>query len=132
MVKASWAQHAAPLHKRTAPRLSEAPLPKTSVKGRKLKLNGLGCCLNGLGCCRTSRRSGPGKGVRTGFLFRGLVDLDGTFEVGAVFDHDSGSGQVTVDRTILLDFNSIFRAKVALHVAVHHDLAGNDIGGYFC
>src|SRR6266853_1948126 len=125
MVKASWAQHAAPLHKRTAPRLSEAPLPKASVKGRKLKLNGLGCC-------RTSRRSRPGKCIRTGFFFRGLVDLDGTFEVGAVFDHDSGSGQVTVDRTILLDFNSIFRAKVALHVAVHHDLAGNDIGGYFC
>jgi len=66
-----------------------------------------------------------------GFLFWTLVDLDGAFEVGAVFDHDAGSSQVTVDRTILFDFNSILRAKVALHVAVHHYLASNDVGGHF-
>src|SRR5260370_34779974 len=105
-----------------------APMNRGAVDESKVKKERK---LNGLGCC-ASRRSGPGKGVRTGFLLRVLVDLDGAFEVGAVFDHDAGSGQVTIDRTVLLDFNSVLRAKVALHVAVHHDFAGNDIGGYFC
>src|SRR6267378_7116456 len=112
-------------NKRTAPRYCRsAAVEKSAECGRKS---------NGLGRRRSGgRRRGPGEGVRTGFLLRGPVDLDGAFEVGAVFDHDAGGGEVTVDRTIFLDFNSILGAKVALHVAEHHDLAGNDVGGYFC
>src|SRR5882762_9523628 len=88
--------------------------------------------LDGLGCrCARGRRRGPGKGIPAGFLFWTLVDLDGAFEVGAVFDHDPGSSQVTVDRTIFFDFYSILRAKVSLHVAIHHHLAGNDVSGHF-
>src|SRR5437879_13902529 len=83
--------------------------------------------LNGLACRRGRVRRGTSKRVRTRFLFGVLVDLDGTFEVGAVFDHDSGSGQVTVDRTILLDFNSILLAKVSLHVTVYLYLTANYI-----
>src|SRR5216683_2374571 len=52
--------------------------------------------LNGFACCRRRRR-GAGESVGTRFLFRSLVNLDGAFEVGAVFDHDAGSGEVTVD-----------------------------------
>src|SRR5229473_5968491 len=112
-------------NKRTAPLLSRGAVVENRV--------GFERRLNGLRCGRTGRRRRiAGKRMRTGFLFRALVDLDRTFEVGAVFDHDAGSGEVTVDRTILLDFNSILGAKVALHVAVYHDLAGNDVGGYFC
>src|SRR5215467_720819 len=89
--------------------------------------------LNGLSCRRTRRsRRGTRKRVAAGFLLLALVDFDGAFEVCAVFDHDASRGQVAVDRTILLDFNSVFRAKVALHCAIHHNLAGNDVGGYFC
>src|SRR6266566_7384196 len=109
-------------NKRTAPQPCRGAAVEPELNKRRK--------LNGLGCRRASRRRGPGKGIRTGFLFRSLVDLDGAFEVGAVFDHDTGSSQVTVDRTILFDFNSILGAKVALHVAVHHYLAGNDVGGY--
>src|SRR5580704_6184838 len=96
-------------NKRAAPRLGRSAAVEDKDKSRR-KLDGLGC--------RRARlcRGGPGKCIPARFLFWTLVDFDGAFEVGAVFDHDSRSGQVTVDRTILLDFNSILGAKVALHV----------------
>src|SRR5881394_437441 len=80
--------------------------------------------LNRFGRRRASRSRGAFcKSVAAGFLLLALVDFDGTFEVGAVFDHDARGGQVAVDRTIFLDFNSVFGAKVALHRAIHHHLA---------
>src|SRR5882762_7386912 len=114
-------RQAAALQTNGAPTGSERRCRKLAECGRKL--DGLGCRC---GCRRV-----PGKCIPAGFLFWTLVDLDGAFEVGAVFDHDAGSSQVTVSRTILFDFKSILRAKVALHVAVHHYLAGNDVGGHF-
>ena len=61
----------------------------------------------------------------------GLVDFDGAFEISAVFDHDAGGGQVAVYRTVFLDFNSVFGAKVALHRAVYYHLAGDNVGRNF-
>src|ERR1700720_161144 len=112
-------------NKRAAPRLGRGAAVENKNKSRG-KLDGL--------ACRRARlcRRGPCKCIPARFLFWTLVDFDGAFKVGAIFDHDAGSSQVTVDRTILLDFNSILRAKVSLHVAVHHYLAGNDVSGYFC
>src|SRR5215467_4958145 len=89
--------------------------------------------LNGLSCRRAGRSYGSaGERVAAGFFLLALVDFDGALKVGAVFDHDAGRGQVAVDRSVLLDFNSVFRAKVSLHRTVHHHLAGNDVGCYFC
>src|SRR5438445_13725767 len=78
--------------------------------------------LNGLACRRGSVRRGASERVRTRFLFGVLVDLNGTFEVGAVFEHDLGSSQANVERVMLLTFNSILRAKLALPVGVHPHL----------
>src|ERR1700743_3620477 len=64
-----------------------------------------------------------------GVLVGGLVDLDGTFEVGAVFDHDARRGEVAVDRAVFLDFDTILRAKIAFHRSVDDDFTGDDIGG---
>src|SRR5208282_6400858 len=86
--------------------------------------------LNGLRC-RTGRRRGRGARERTGagFLFTGLVDFDGTFEVRAVFNHDAGGGKVAVDGAILLNLDTVLGAQVSLHRAVDHNFAGDNIRG---
>ena len=89
------------------------------------KLNGLGC-RSGRGSRRRLRES-----TGTGGLVRAPVDLDRTFEVRAVLDHDARGGEVTIDGAILLDLDTVFGAKVTLHGAEDHDFAGNDIGGHF-
>src|SRR6267378_3552823 len=83
-------------------------------------------------CCRRSDISGRGlrKRAAAGLLLGALVDLDGAFEIGAVFDHDARGGQVANDRAILLDFDAVLGAKIALHVPVDHHFAGNDVGGH--
>ena len=60
-----------------------------------------------------------------------LVDLDGALEVGAVLDHDARGGEVAVYRAVLLDFDPILGPQIALHRAVNHDFAGDDIGSNF-
>src|SRR5215469_14653996 len=103
--------------KRTPPSLviktRERPTWSGALSGRDCVWAGL---LNGLGRGDARRNCGtPVKRVAAaGFLLVGLIDFDRAFEVSAVLDHDSRGGQVTVDRTILLDFNSVLRAKVAL------------------
>src|SRR5947208_11717132 len=96
-------------NKRTAPRPDRGAVVENKGDcGRKL---------DGLSCrCAHARRRGPGKCIPARFLFWTLVDFDGTFEVGPIFDHDAGSCQVTVDRTILLNFNSILRAKDRIEI----------------
>src|SRR6266478_768707 len=89
-------------------------------------LNGFGCRRSGIGDSGLRKRTAP-----AGFLLGALVDLDGAFEVGAVFDHDARGGQVADDRAIFLDFDAILGAKISLHVAVDHNLTGNDVSGHF-
>src|SRR5260370_24752771 len=83
--------------------------------------------LNGF-CCRRSGigDSGLRKRAAAGLLLGALVDLDGAFEIGAVFDHDARGGQVADDRAILLDFAAVLGAKIALHVPVNPHFPGND------
>jgi hypothetical protein len=86
------------------------------------------------GLVRDTRRNcgTPAKRVAAaGFFLLGLVDFDRTLEVSTVLDHDPCGGQVAVHRTILLDFNFVLGAKVALHRAIHHHLAGDDVGSDF-
>src|SRR5580658_2169416 len=63
--------------------------------------------LNGLGADASRSRSAS-KGARAGFLLGALVDFDGTFKVGAVFDHDAGGGEIAVDGTVFLNFDAVF------------------------
>src|SRR6266478_4839858 len=88
-------------------------------------LNGFCCRRSGIGDSGLRKRTAP-----AGFLLGALVDLDGAFEIGAVFDHDARGGQVADDRAILLDFDTVLGAKIALHVTVDHHFAGNDVGGH--
>src|SRR5258707_6296330 len=88
-------------------------------------LNGFCCRRSGIGDSGLRKRTAP-----AGFLLGALVDLDGAFEIGAVFDHDARGGQVADDRAILLDFDTVLGAKIALHVPVDHHFAGNDVGGH--
>src|SRR5207244_8879230 len=83
-------------------------------------------------CCRSRRRggSGLGKSAATRLFLRGLIDFDGALKVSAVFDHDARRGEIAYDRTILLDLDTIFRAKVALHVSVNDHFASDDISGH--
>src|SRR3984957_20897554 len=76
----------------------------------------------------SGRFSPDGRAV-AGVLVSGLVDLDGALKVGAVFDHDARRGEVAVDRAVFLDFDTIFRAKIALHRPVDNNFTGDDIGG---
>src|SRR5207237_5593272 len=82
-------------------------------KTDSMKLDGFGR--------RSCRRNGCGLGKRAaaGFFFGALVDFDGALEVGAVLDHDARGGKVADDRAVFLDFNAVFRAKIALHVSIH-------------
>jgi len=60
------------------------------------------------------------------------VDLDRTFEVRAVFDHDLGRRQISDHRTVLFDFSiRPFARTFPLHIAVHHHVAGVDVRRYF-
>ena len=61
----------------------------------------------------------------------GLVDLDGTFEVRAVFDHDAGGGQIAHDRAVFLNLDAVFGTKISLHAAVDHNFPRDDVGGNF-
>src|SRR6266403_5394054 len=47
-------------------------------------LNGFCCRRSGVGDSGLRKRTAP-----AGFLLGALVDLDGAFEIGAVFDHDA-------------------------------------------
>src|SRR5438552_3877749 len=71
------------------------------------------------------------RAVRILVLVGGLVDFDGAFEVGAVLDHDPRGGQIAVHRTVLLDLDAVLGAQIALHGAVDHNFAGDNIGGHF-
>src|SRR5208283_553235 len=75
------------------------------------------------------RRRSARERTRAGFLFTGLVDFDGAFKVGAVFDHDAGGGEIAVDGPILLYLDAILGAKISLDGAVDHDFASDNIRG---
>src|SRR4029077_9703970 len=117
---------------RTVPaRCRRYPVVARQEKGMKNKAARAGCprrlgrysdskALNGF-CCRRSGVSSNRLGKRAaaaGFLLGALVDFDGAFEIGAVFDHDARGGQVTDDRAILLDFDAVLGTKISLHVAI--------------
>src|SRR5689334_2044046 len=78
-------------------------------------------------CGRLSRWLRKRTAVR--FLFRALVDFDGTLEVRAIFNADARGRQVAIHRAVFLDFNPILGAQVALHAAVDHHLAGDNVCG---
>src|SRR5712664_126440 len=67
-------------------------------------------------CCRRSDISGRGlrKRAAAGLLLGALVDLDGAFEIGAVFDHDARGGQVAFDRAV--DLQVFVARNFAFHV----------------
>ena len=55
---------------------------------------------------------------------------DDAFEMGAVFDHDFGGGDVAGDGGMLFDFNAFEGAQAALVRAVNDDFAGDGVGVY--
>src|SRR6267154_3774835 len=113
-------QHAAPLRaKQNGAGYVPAPFGRYSDLRT---LNGL-CCA-GVGSCWLGERA------TAGFFLGALVDLDGAFEVSAVFDHDARGGQIADHRAIFLDFNAVLGAKISLHVAVDHYFAGNDVSSH--
>jgi len=56
--------------------------------------------------------AGLAKAAAAGFFSRALIDLDGAFEVGAVFDHDARGGQIADHRAIFLDLDAVLGAKI--------------------
>src|SRR6202007_1534452 len=123
---------------------NELPALRTSLKRRRgTKQNGAGLTpapfgevlgqekLNGF-CRRCARvsRCRFGKSTAAGFLLGTLVDLDGTFEIGAVLNHDARGRQVADHGAILLDFDAILGAHISLHVAIDHHFTGDHVGGH--
>src|SRR5260370_8006111 len=101
---------------------SLTPAPFGEVLGQE-KLNGF--CRR---CTRVSRCRFR-KSAAAGFLLGALVDLDGTFKIGAVLNHDARGGQVADHGPILLDFDAVLAAHISLHVAIdHHFTASNSRG----
>src|SRR6202166_3643580 len=89
--------------------------------------------LNALGARgRSCRRIRLRERAAMRILLGALVNFDRALEVRAVFNHDARRGQIAVHRTVFLDLDPVLRAKAALHGAVHHYLAGNDVGGKLC
>ena len=60
---------------------------------------------------------------------RRAIDLDRAFEVRAVLNHDARGGQIADHRAILLDFDAVAGAQIALDAAVDDDFARHHVGG---
>src|SRR6516165_2058669 len=86
--------------------------PPCSLRQNPNDLNALRTCGCG-GRCAGLRKRAAGR-----FLLGALVDFDGAFEVGAVFDHDARRRQVAVHGAVFFDFDPVLGAKIALHAAV--------------
>src|SRR5260370_8809608 len=74
-------------------------------------LNGFCCRRSGIGDSGLRKRTAP-----AGFLLGALVALDGSFEIGADFDHDARGDQVPHARTILLHFDALLAAHFPLDI----------------
>jgi len=68
-----------------------------------------------------------GEHTVSAFLLGAALDLDRAFEVRTVFDHNPRRGQIAGYGAVFLNLKPVLRAKIAVHVADHQYLAGNNI-----